>query len=139
MCFHIFHIFVFLLACSAIFDTFRRPHVCVTDLNSFVFVLWYSCHDVTFIFRVRVSRFGPPGTGKTLLARACAAKTEATFMKISAPALVQMYIGDGAKMVRDAFALAREKKPTIIFVCVTILWLKKSYDSVMLSFFVGFR
>ena len=59
--------------------------------------------------------FGPPGTGKTLLARACAAKTEATFLKLSAPQLVQMYIGDGAKMVRDAFALAREKAPTIIF------------------------
>ena len=60
--------------------------------------------------------FGPPGTGKTLLARACAAKTEATFLKLSAPQLVQMYIGDGAKMVRDAFALAREKAPTIIFI-----------------------
>ena len=63
-----------------------------------------------------VLMFGPPGTGKTLLARACAAKTEATFMKISAPQLVQMYIGDGAKMVRDAFALAHEKSPCIIFI-----------------------
>ena len=63
-----------------------------------------------------VLMFGPPGTGKTLMARACAARTEATFLKISAPQLVQMYIGDGAKMVRDAFALAREKAPTIIFI-----------------------
>jgi 26S proteasome regulatory subunit T5 len=54
--------------------------------------------------------------GKTLLARACAAKTKATFLKISAPQLVQMFIGDGAKMVRDAFALAKEKSPAIIFI-----------------------
>lgn len=60
--------------------------------------------------------YGPPGTGKTLLARACAAKTNATFLKLAAPQLVQMFIGDGAKLVRDAFALAKEKAPTIIFI-----------------------
>merc|ERR1711907_468776 len=59
--------------------------------------------------------YGPPGTGKTLLARACAAQTEACFLKLSASQLVQMFIGDGAKMVRDAFALAKEKAPAIIF------------------------
>ena len=53
--------------------------------------------------------YGPPGTGKTLMARAVAAQTKATFLKLAAPQLVQMYVGDGAKMVRDAFALAREK------------------------------
>ena len=50
---------------------------------------------------------GPPGTGKTMMARACAAQTKATFLKLAGPDLNQMYIGDGAKMVRDAFALAR--------------------------------
>nr|WCZ58480.1 26S proteasome AAA-ATPase subunit RPT5 [Andalucia godoyi] len=60
--------------------------------------------------------YGPPGTGKTLLARACAAQTNATFLKLAAPQLVQMFIGDGAKLVRDAFALAKEKKPAIIFI-----------------------
>jgi 26S proteasome regulatory subunit T5 len=60
--------------------------------------------------------YGPPGTGKTMIARACAAKTNACFLKISAPQLVQMYIGDGARMVRDAFALAKEKAPAIIFI-----------------------
>lgn len=60
--------------------------------------------------------YGPPGTGKTLLARACAAQTNATFLKLAAPQLVQMFIGDGAKLVRDAFALAKEKAPTIIFI-----------------------
>lgn len=52
---------------------------------------------------------GPPGTGKTLLARACAKSTDAVFLKLAGPSLVQMYIGDGAKMVRDAFDLARDK------------------------------
>ncbi|KAI5137791.1 26S proteasome regulatory subunit T5, partial [Nematocida ausubeli] len=60
--------------------------------------------------------YGPPGTGKTLMARACAAKTGATFLKLAGPQLVQMYIGDGAKLVRDAFALARSKAPAIIFI-----------------------
>ncbi|KAH7832259.1 putative 26S protease regulatory subunit 6A [Monocercomonoides exilis] len=60
--------------------------------------------------------YGPPGTGKTLMARAVAAKSKATFLKLAASQLVQMYVGDGAKMVRDAFALAKEKEPTIIFI-----------------------
>jgi len=59
---------------------------------------------------------GPPGTGKTLMARACAAQTSATFLKLAGTNLVQMYIGDGAKMVRDAFELAKEKSPCIIFI-----------------------
>lgn len=60
--------------------------------------------------------YGPPGTGKTMIARACAAQTNACFLKIAAPQLVQMFIGDGAKLVRDAFELAKEKSPAIIFV-----------------------
>ncbi|XP_009607259.1 26S proteasome regulatory subunit 6A homolog [Nicotiana tomentosiformis] len=60
--------------------------------------------------------YGPPGTGKTLMARACAAQTNATFLKLAGPQLVQMFIGDGAKLVRDAFELAKEKSPCIIFI-----------------------
>lgn len=60
--------------------------------------------------------YGPPGTGKTLLARACAAQTKSTFLKLAGPQLVQMFIGDGAKLVRDAFALAKEKAPAIVFI-----------------------
>jgi 26S proteasome regulatory subunit T5 len=60
--------------------------------------------------------YGPPGTGKTLLARACAAQTKSTFLKLAGPQLVQMFIGDGAKLVRDAFSLAKEKAPAIIFI-----------------------
>ncbi|PVU94271.1 hypothetical protein BB561_002679 [Smittium simulii] len=63
-----------------------------------------------------VLMYGPPGTGKTLLARACAAQTQSTYLKLAGPQLVQMFIGDGAKMVRDAFALAKEKSPCIIFI-----------------------
>ena len=60
--------------------------------------------------------YGPPGTGKTLMARACAAQTNACFLKLAGPQLVQMFIGDGAKLVRDAFSLAKEKQPAIIFI-----------------------
>lgn len=63
-----------------------------------------------------VLMYGEPGTGKTLMARACAAQSNATFLKLAGPQLVQMFIGDGAKLVRDAFALAKEKKPAIIFI-----------------------
>ena len=63
-----------------------------------------------------VMLYGPPGTGKTLMARACAAQTNSCFLKLAAPQLVQMFIGDGAKLVRDAFALAKEKAPAIIFI-----------------------
>ncbi|XP_073970260.1 26S proteasome regulatory subunit 6A-B-like isoform X2 [Rhodnius prolixus] len=60
--------------------------------------------------------YGPPGTGKTLLARACASQTKSTFLRLAGTQLVQMFIGDGAKLVRDAFALAKEKAPTIVFI-----------------------
>ncbi|KAI0260248.1 P-loop containing nucleoside triphosphate hydrolase protein [Gloeopeniophorella convolvens] len=60
--------------------------------------------------------YGAPGTGKTLLARACAAQTNACYLKLAGPSLVQMFIGDGAKLVRDAFKLAKEKAPAIIFI-----------------------
>ncbi|KAL5501863.1 RPT5 [Sanghuangporus vaninii] len=63
-----------------------------------------------------VLMYGPPGTGKTLMARACAAQTQACFLKLAGPSLVQMFIGDGAKLVRDAFELAKEKAPAIIFI-----------------------
>ncbi|CAM0139900.1 26S proteasome regulatory subunit 6A [Umbelopsis sp. WA50703] len=63
-----------------------------------------------------VLMYGPPGTGKTLLARACAAQTNSAYLKLAGPQLVQMFIGDGAKLVRDAFNLAKEKSPAIIFI-----------------------
>lgn len=60
--------------------------------------------------------YGPPGTGKTLLARAVANACNACFLKLAGPQLVQMYIGEGAKIVRDAFEIAKRKKPSIVFI-----------------------
>ena len=59
--------------------------------------------------------YGPPGTGKTLLARAVAHHTECTFIRVSGGELVQKYIGEGSKMIRSVFTLAREHAPSIIF------------------------
>ncbi len=60
--------------------------------------------------------YGPPGTGKTLLAKAVASRTNATFIKVVGSELVQKYIGEGARLVRELFSLAREKSPSIIFI-----------------------
>jgi 26S proteasome regulatory subunit T6 len=59
--------------------------------------------------------YGPPGTGKTLLARAVAHHTETTFIRVSGSELVQKYIGEGARMVRELFVMARQHAPSIIF------------------------
>jgi proteasome regulatory subunit len=59
---------------------------------------------------------GPPGTGKTILAKAVAASTNSTFIEIVGSELVQKFIGEGAKLVKEVFQLAREKAPTIIFI-----------------------
>ncbi|MCD6209979.1 MAG: proteasome-activating nucleotidase [Methanophagales archaeon] len=59
---------------------------------------------------------GLPGTGKTLLAKAVAKRTSATFIRVVASELVQKYIGEGARMVRELFAMAKEKAPSILFV-----------------------
>ena len=59
--------------------------------------------------------YGPPGTGKTLCARAVANRTDATFIRVIGSELVQKYVGEGARMVRELFQLARSKKACIIF------------------------
>ncbi|MFX0103273.1 MAG: AAA family ATPase, partial [Candidatus Hodarchaeota archaeon] len=60
--------------------------------------------------------FGPPGTGKTLLARAVARETQATFIRIIGSELVQKFIGEGARLVREIFSMAKEKENAIIFI-----------------------
>ncbi len=59
---------------------------------------------------------GPPGTGKTLCARAVAHETNATFIRVIGSELVQKFIGEGARLVREIFMLAKEKAPAIVFV-----------------------
>ena len=59
--------------------------------------------------------YGPPGTGKTLVARAVANRTDAWFIRVIGSELVQKYVGEGARMVRELFTLARSKKACIIF------------------------
>lgn len=59
--------------------------------------------------------FGPPGTGKTLCARAVANRTDATFIRVIGSELVQKYVGEGARMVRELFEMARSKRACIIF------------------------
>ncbi|GBG28903.1 26S proteasome regulatory subunit 7 [Hondaea fermentalgiana] len=59
--------------------------------------------------------YGPPGTGKTLSARACANGTDATFIRVIGSELVQKYVGEGARLVRELFQMARSKKAAIIF------------------------
>ena len=60
--------------------------------------------------------YGPPGTGKTLLGKAVANATDSTFIEVVGSELVQKFIGEGAKLVKDIFDLAREKAPSIIFI-----------------------
>jgi len=60
--------------------------------------------------------YGAPGTGKTLIAKAVATETNATFIRVVGSEFVQKYIGEGARLVREVFDLAREKAPTILFI-----------------------
>jgi proteasome regulatory subunit len=59
---------------------------------------------------------GPPGTGKTILAKAVANSTEATFLRVVGSEFVQKYIGEGARLVRELFELAKNESPAIIFI-----------------------
>lgn len=60
--------------------------------------------------------YGVPGTGKTLLAKAVANQTSATFLRIVGSELIQKYLGDGPKLVRELFRVAEENAPSIIFI-----------------------
>merc|ERR1719479_809359 len=63
-----------------------------------------------------VLMYGPPGTGKTMMAKAVANNTDASFIRVVGSEFVQKYLGEGPRMVRDVFRLAKENSPSIIFI-----------------------
>lgn len=73
--------------------------------------------------------YGPPGTGKTLLAKAVANETSATFLRIVGSELIQKYLGDGPKLVRELFRVADESAPSIVFIDEIDAVGTKRYDS----------
>lgn len=73
--------------------------------------------------------YGPPGNGKTLIAKAVAHRARATFIRMSGSELVQKYIGEGARLVRDVFEIAREKAPSIVFIDeIDAVGSRRTYD-----------
>ncbi|MCG7848272.1 MAG: AAA family ATPase, partial [ANME-2 cluster archaeon] len=72
--------------------------------------------------------YGPPGTGKTMLAKAVAHHTSANFLRVVGSELVQKYIGEGSRMVRELFKLAKDKSPSIIFIDELDSIAAKRYD-----------
>lgn len=73
--------------------------------------------------------YGEPGTGKTLLAKAVANQTSATFLRVVGSELIQKYLGDGPKLVREIFQAAEEMAPSIIFIDEIDAVGTKRYDS----------
>jgi 26S proteasome regulatory subunit T2 len=73
--------------------------------------------------------FGEPGTGKTLLAKAVANQTSASFLRVVGSELIQKYLGDGPKLVRELFRVADEMSPTIVFIDEIDAVGSKRYDS----------
>jgi 26S proteasome regulatory subunit T3 len=63
-----------------------------------------------------VLMYGPPGTGKTMMAKAVAHHTDASFIAVVGSEFVQKYLGEGPRMVRDVFRLAKENSPSVIFI-----------------------
>jgi len=73
--------------------------------------------------------YGPPGTGKTLLAKAVANQTSATFLRVVGSELIQKYLGEGPKLVRELFRVAQDNAPSIVFIDEIDAIGTKRYDS----------
>lgn len=89
--------------------------------------------------------YGPPGTGKTLLARAVAHHTDCKFIRVSGSELVQKYIGEGSRMVRELFVMARYAYPVFplfmsvqSFVSVILIHITHCYLFLSFSFLLPF-
>jgi 26S proteasome regulatory subunit T2 len=76
---------------------------------------WFSNTNI-FVQMQGVILYGEPGTGKTLLAKAVANSTSATFLRVVGSELIQKYLGDGPKLVRELFRVAEDLAPTIVFI-----------------------
>jgi 26S proteasome regulatory subunit T2 len=84
---------------------------------------------IYFSLIIGVILYGPPGTGKTLLAKAVANQTSATFLRVVGSELIQKYLGDGPKLVRELFRVAEEHAPSIVFIDEIDAVGTKRYDS----------
>lgn len=73
--------------------------------------------------------YGPPGTGKTMLAKAVAAESSANIIRMVGSEFVQKYLGEGPRMVRDVFRMAKQNSPSIIFIDEVDAIATKRYDS----------
>merc|ERR1712174_9312 len=73
--------------------------------------------------------YGPPGTGKTLLAKAVANETSATFLRVVGSELIQKYLGEGPKLIREMFRVAQEHSPSIVFIDEIDAVATKRYDT----------
>lgn len=77
--------------------------------------------EFNYFVLLGVILYGCPGTGKTLLAKAVANQTSATFLRVVGSELIQKYLGDGPKMVRELFRVAEEHAPVNIFRCIIFI------------------
>lgn len=73
--------------------------------------------------------YGPPGTGKTMLAKAVAGQSKAAIIRMVGSEFVQKYVGEGPRMVRDVFRLAKENSPSIVFIDEVDAIATKRYDA----------
>jgi 26S proteasome regulatory subunit T3 len=73
--------------------------------------------------------YGPPGTGKTMLAKAVANQTNASFLRMVGSEFVQKYLGEGPRMVRDVFRMAKDNAPSIVFIDEVDAIATKRFDS----------
>lgn len=91
-------------------------------------ILFFRFSTILFL-SLGVILYGPPGTGKTLLAKAVANQTSATFLRVVGSELIQKYLGDGPKLVRELFRVAEEHAPSIVFIDEIDAVGTKRYDS----------